>query len=70
MITRAGEPCYVSPQELAVRWGVDAETVRRWVKADILPARRIGLKLWRIDLRAALEFERRQRITVSDACSS
>mgnify|MGYP001565127133 CR=1 FL=1 len=70
MITRVSEPCYVSPQALAIRWSVEPRTVRNWIEAGILPAHRIGVKLLRIDLRVALQFERRQRLAVSDACSS
>jgi len=70
MITRVAEPCYVSPQELASRWDVEPRTVRNWIAAGILPATRIGVKILRVDLRVALQFERAQRLAISDACSS
>lgn len=76
MIVREAEPAYVSPQYLAVRWNVTERTIQKWIAAGVLPASRLGVKLIRIDLRVALQFERRERlvaphhIIVSDSCSS
>lgn len=61
---------YVSPQELARRWSVEDRTIRKWVEAGVLPAHRLGQKLWRIDAQDAREFEQRELCGISGITAS
>lgn len=42
------QPLFLSPQEVAVMYGVTERTVRRMIAAGALPAARLGSKLIRI----------------------
>lgn len=70
MITRVDDTVFVSPQDLAVRWGYEPRTIQKWIQSGILPANKIGPKEYRIEMRIVVAFERGQLNTASDACSS
>ena len=70
MITRADSPHFVSPQALAIRWAVAPRTVYKWMEAGLLPASKVGPKMWRVEMAVAVAFERGQLNISSDACSS
>lgn len=44
----APQPVELSITDAAARMGVDYKTIRRWIAAGTLPARRIGPRLVRI----------------------
>ena len=48
-------PAYLSPAQYAELMGVTPKTVRRMCRTGLLPAEKVGPKLWRIDKNAALE---------------
>ncbi len=43
----AGVPQLVSPQAVASAWGLNAATVRAWIRSGRLPAVRLG-RVWRL----------------------
>lgn len=47
--TRAYLPPQPSVKEVAVRYGVDVKTVRRWIAAGRLTAHRVGPRLLRLN---------------------
>jgi excisionase family DNA binding protein len=48
---------YMTPREVADRWGCSARHVRRLCAAGELRAMRLGLESWRISLEAAEAYE-------------
>ena len=48
-------PAYLTPTEYAALIGVCPKTVQRMCRMGMLPATKVGPKLWRIDKNAALE---------------
>lgn len=70
MITRSDSPQFLSPQSLAIRWDTSTRTVYKWIEAGLLPASKVGPKMWRIEMAVAVAFERGQLNIQSDACSS
>lgn len=48
-------PAYLSPAQYAELMGVTPKTVQRMCRTGLLPAEKVGPKLWRIDKNAALE---------------
>lgn len=44
----AGPSAGMSPEEVALYYGVDVDTVRRWIKSGKLNATRVGPRLLRI----------------------
>lgn len=72
MITRteAHETRFYSLQSLAMRWQVEESTVRKWVHAGVLRAHKLGPKVWRVEERNMIAFERGAGGAISDACSS
>ncbi|PWM80440.1 MAG: hypothetical protein DBY41_05750 [Clostridium sp.] len=48
-------PAYLTPAEYAALIGVCPKTVQRMCRMGMLPATKVGPKLWRIDKNAALE---------------
>ena len=57
--TRAYLPPRPSIQEVAVWYGVDVKTVRRWIAQGRLTAQRIGPRLIRLDREEVLSLGRR-----------
>jgi excisionase family DNA binding protein len=56
--TRAYLPPHPSVKEVAVWYGVDIKTVRRWIAACRLTANRIGPRLLRLDRDEVLKLGR------------
>ncbi|MGI3901089.1 MAG: helix-turn-helix domain-containing protein [Janthinobacterium lividum] len=54
-----GSPLY-TPQDIAQRWGVTAETVRACIRSGGLEAFRIGPRLFRVRAEALAEYETRK----------
>lgn len=48
-------PAYLTPAEYADLMGVSQKTVQRMCRMGLLPAEKVGPRLWRIDKNAALE---------------
>ena len=48
-------PAYLSPAQYAELMGVTPKTVQRMCRTGLLPAEKVGPRLWRIDKNAALE---------------
>jgi excisionase family DNA binding protein len=48
---------YMTPREVAARWGCSARHVRRLCASGELRAMRLGLESWRISLEAVTEYE-------------
>jgi excisionase family DNA binding protein len=49
---------YWTAGELALRWEVSRSVVYKWISNDVLPANRLGPKLYRIPAAAVTRFER------------
>jgi excisionase family DNA binding protein len=54
----------LAPEQLAVWWNVDVQTIRKWVRVGSLEAYRLGRAL-RVRKAVALEFEDRGRLRAS-----
>jgi excisionase family DNA binding protein len=50
-VTCATSPRYLSKRQAAAIAGVSESTVKRWIRKGWLPARRLGPRLTRIDVR-------------------
>jgi excisionase family DNA binding protein len=50
------EPAYVPVPTLATHWGLDYQTLRKWIREGVLPAYRFG-RAWRVKTSDALAFE-------------
>lgn len=48
-------PAYLTTEQYAQLMGVTPKTVQRMCRTGLLPAEKVGPKLWRIDKNAALE---------------
>ncbi len=48
-------PAYLSPVQYAELMGIDRKTVQKMCRNGLLPAEKVGPRLWRIDKNAALE---------------
>ena len=62
------EEAFLTPQEVSDLLQVSAQTVRRWIKDEDLPAYKVGPRVWRIrkeDLNVWLEQQRSANITSS-----
>lgn len=58
---------YMTPREVAQRWGCSASHVRRLCASERLPAMRLGLDKWRIAVSAVEAYERGQTATSAHA---
>lgn len=70
MITRTDTPHFLSPQSLAVRWDTAPRTIYKWIESGILPAAKVGPKMWRVEMSVVVAFERGQLRGGPDACST
>jgi excisionase family DNA binding protein len=62
------EEAFLTPQEVSDLLQVSAQTVRRWIKDEDLPAYKVGPRVWRIrkeDLNVWLEQQRSANTTSS-----
>jgi excisionase family DNA binding protein len=60
------EEAFLTPQEVSDLLQVSAQTVRRWIKDEDLPAYKVGPRVWRIrkeDLNVWLEQQRSANTT-------
>lgn len=48
-------PAYLSPAQYAELMGIAPKTVQRMCRSGLLPAEKVGPRLWRIDKNKALE---------------
>lgn len=48
-------PAYLSPAQYAQLMGIDQKTAQKMCRNGLLPAEKVGPRLWRIDKNAALE---------------
>lgn len=48
-------PAYLTTEQYAQLMGVDKKTVQKMCRSGLLPACKLGPRLWRIDKNAALE---------------
>ena len=48
-------PAYLSPAQYAALMGVNLKTVQKMCRSGLLPAEKVGPRLWRIDKNRALE---------------
>jgi excisionase family DNA binding protein len=55
---------YWTVSELARRWAVSRSVVYKWISNDVLLAKRLGPKLFRIPMSAVIRFERENRAIV------
>jgi excisionase family DNA binding protein len=56
---------YVTIAELAEYWAVSRQQIYKRIESGGLEAIRLGLRLYRVRTRAALEYERRAAVTVA-----
>ena len=47
-------PAYLSPAQYAELMSIDKKTVQKMCRSGLLPAEKVGPRLWRIDKNAAL----------------
>src|SRR5437667_10746384 len=55
-------PAWLTVAQLCRRWQLGRKTIYKFIKADILPAWRVGSHLYRIALADVLRFESRNRL--------
>ena len=49
-------PAYLSPAQYAELMSIDKKTVQKMCRSGLLPAEKVGPRLWRIDKNRALDF--------------
>jgi excisionase family DNA binding protein len=62
-----GERAWLSVTQLCVRWQLNRKTIYKFIAAEILPAWRVGPRMYRVAVADVLRFEERNRLRASAA---
>lgn len=56
-------PAWLTVSQLCRRWQLDRKTIYKFIDADLLPAWRVGPRLYRVSVAEVLRFEGHSKLT-------